>query len=315
MPVELHYRDIGHGITEIDCMVSRRGLAAAYLVEDDGQAAFIDCGTHHSVPILLAVLQASGLAPEQVRFVIPTHVHLDHAGGAGGLMQRLPSAQLIVHPRGLRHMVDPGKLLASAVGVYGEAGFRRLFGDLVPVPSERAIAVEDNFEITLGRRRLKFLHSPGHAKHHFCVFDLSSQGLFTGDCFGLAYPELECANGPFVLPTTTPVNFDPETWMLTLDRLLALEPERLYLTHFGPVDDVERLTDHLRYDLQQYVRIGRQRRSASDRLEQLREHLMHYTLEHLAARGSCCPASRARELLQMDIDLNAKGLDMWLDNS
>lgn len=313
MPVELHYRDLGYGITEIDCMIYRRGLAAAYLLVDGGEAAFIDCGTHHSVPILLTALNAVRVAPEQVRYVIPTHVHLDHAGGAGGLMQRLPGAQLVVHPRGQRHMVDPGKLRASAVSVYGETEFQRLFGNLIPVPQDRTMAVEDEFELKLGSRLLKFIHSPGHARHHFCILDSAGQGMFTGDTFGLAYPELDGSDGPFIMPTSTPVHFDPETWLLTLDRLFEFEPERMYLTHFGPVDDIERLADQLRYDLQHYMRIGRQRAIASDRLEQLREQLMQYTLERMAARGSRCPASRARELLETDIELNARGLDMWVE--
>ena len=106
MRPELHLRDLGHGITEIDCMFHRPRFAAAYLLQDCGVAAFIDCGTLHSVALLLDALKAVGLSREQVRYVIPTHVHLDHAGGAGGLMENLPNAQLIVHPRGLRHLTD-----------------------------------------------------------------------------------------------------------------------------------------------------------------------------------------------------------------
>jgi glyoxylase-like metal-dependent hydrolase (beta-lactamase superfamily II) len=294
-------------------MVHRPGLAAAYLLLDDSEAAFIDCGTYHSVPVFLAVLKAMHIAPDQVRYVIPTHVHLDHAGGAGGLIEQLPAAELVVHPRGLRHMIDPGNLHASAVSVYGEAEFQRLFGTLVPVPAARAFVAEDEFELKLGTRSLKFIHSPGHAKHHFCIFDSASRGMFTGDSFGLVYPELDGSEGPFILPTSTPIQFDPDTWLLTLDRMQSYEPVTMYLTHFGPVTDIERLADQLRYDLNSYMQIGRQRTAASDRLDQLREQLMQYTLERMAARGSCCPASRARKLLAMDIDLNARGLDMWLD--
>jgi glyoxylase-like metal-dependent hydrolase (beta-lactamase superfamily II) len=294
-------------------MISRPGLAASYLLLDGGEAAFIDCGTYHSVPILLNALKAINVAPEQVRYVIPTHVHLDHAGGAGGLLERLPVAKLVVHPRGLRHMIDPGKLHASAISVYGESEFQRMFGDLVPVPAERAFAVEDEFELTLGSRSLKFIYSPGHAKHHFCILDSASHGMFTGDSFGLVYPELDGSEGPFILPTSTPIQFDPDTWLMTLERMLSFAPDRMYLTHFGPVDDIERLADQLRYDLYRYMQIGRERALATDRLDQLREQLMQYTLERLAARSSRCPASRARELLAMDIDLNARGLDMWLE--
>ncbi len=313
MQTELHCRDLGYGIAEIDCMVYRPQFAASYLIQDAGEAAFIDCGTYHSVTILLEALKAVGLTREQVRYVIPTHVHLDHAGGAGELIDNLPNAQLIVHPRGLRHMIDPGKLHVSAVSVYGETEFQRLFGQLIPVPSSRAIAADNGFELNLGSRTLRFLHTPGHAKHHFCIFDSASNSLFAGDTFGLAYPELDSAEGAFILPTSTPIQFDPPAWLKTLDRLTELEPDRIYLTHFGPVEDVDRLADDLRHDLKQYMEIGKQRISASDRIEQIREQLMQYTLQRLAAQGSCCPASRAQELLQVDIDLNAQGLEIWLE--
>ncbi len=313
MRPELHIRDLGDGIAEIDCMFCRPRFAAVYLIHAGGEAAFIDCGTSHSVVLLLEALKTIGLSREQVRYVIPTHVHLDHAAGAGGLIENLPNAQLIVHPRGLRHMIDPGKLLASAVSVYGEEKFQRLFGNLIAVPATRALAVEDGFEIRLGDRVLRFLHTPGHAKHHICIYDSVSHGVFAGDTFGLAYPELDSSDGAFILPTSTPIQFDPRTWLKTLDRLTKLEPERMYMTHFGPVDEVDHLADNLRHDLIQYMEIGRQRVAASDRLDQIRERLMQYTLERLAQQGSRCPASRAQELLAMDIDLNAQGLEMWLD--
>ena len=160
---------------------------ACYLVEDGGELAIIDTGTQHSLPQVLETIAAVGATPEQVRYVMPTHVHLDHAGGAGQLMQTCPNATLVVHPKGLPHMLDPSKLQAGATAVYGEEAFQRDFGELLPIPEERTIAASDLQSFELGRRKLQFLDTPGHANHHGCIFDHQSGYLLHGDTFGLGY--------------------------------------------------------------------------------------------------------------------------------
>src|SRR5690606_20245617 len=140
---------------------------------------------------VMEALQARGLAAEDVAYVCVTHVHLDHAGGAGALMHRLPCARLVVHPRGARHMADPSRLVASARAVYGEVEFARIYGDIRAVDAARIVEAPDGLVLELNSRPLRFLDTPGHARHHYCIFDEVSRSFFTGDTFGLSYREFD----------------------------------------------------------------------------------------------------------------------------
>ena len=157
-------------------------------------------GSNASVERILKVIESRGRSPDEVSHVIVTHVHLDHAGGAGELMARLPNAQFVVHPYGARHMIDPSRLEASARDVYGDEEFDAMYGTLTPIPAERVITMEDGDSLLVGRRPLSFMDSPGHARHHFCVWDEQSSGWFTGDTFGLSYRELDTAERGFHFP-------------------------------------------------------------------------------------------------------------------
>jgi len=210
---------MGHGVFVIDTLYLRPGLAASHLVVDDGRAAFVDTGAGPAAPRLLAALDEIGIAREQVDYLFLTHVHLDHAGGAGQLMQALPNARAVLHPRGAPHLIDPTRLIAGSIQVYGEALYRQLYGELIPIPAERVIVAEDGQRLQLGRRTFEFVDAPGHARHHFCVWDEASRSMFTGDTFGLSYRELASARGAFILPTTTPVQFEPEALLASIDRL------------------------------------------------------------------------------------------------
>ena len=307
--------DLGDGITCIDTLQGRAGMACCYLLQRGRDLAFIEAGTAHGVPHLLALLKQRGLSREQVRYVIPTHVHLDHAGGAGSLMAALPAAQLVAHPRGARHLIDPSKLIAGATAVYGEAFVQAQYGEILPIPASRVIEAADGHEIRLGDEVLRFFDSPGHARHHFCVFDPLSQGFFTGDTFGLSYREFDTARGPFLIPTTTPVQFEPEAWHATLDRLLAAEPRQMFLTHFGRVRNVKALAATLRQGIDDYVRIAGTLATASDRHAQLREAITTLALQQLQAHGCTLDTSTQRDLLAIDMELNAQGLGVWLDQT
>jgi len=230
-----------HGIHTIDTGFVRPGFDAAYLVVENGRAAFIDCGTNHSLPRMLGALEVAGLTVADVDWLILTHVHLDHAGGAGELMARLPQARLVVHPRGARHMIDPSKLWAGASAVYGEAVMEREYGRLRPVPAERVVEAGDGYLVDLAGRILQCIDTPGHAKHHNAIHDARAEVCFTGDVFGLSYREFDTAHGPFILPTTSPVQFEPEELHASIDRLMALHPVAMYPTHFGRIEDLHRL--------------------------------------------------------------------------
>jgi len=304
---------LGAGVHVIDTGFNRPRFDAAYLLVNEGRAAFIDTGTNFAVPRLLAALDALGLTRDAVDWIIPTHVHLDHAGGAGLLMREVPGARMLVHPRGLRHMVDPSALYRGALAVYGEAAMARDYGRLVGVDAARATTTHDGMLIYVGGRRLRFADTPGHALHHHCLWDEASAGWFTGDTFGLSYREFDDARGPWILPSSTPVQFDPAALRTSVARLLEARPRCMYLTHYGRVGEVERLAADLLVMLQDMVDIGQALRHAPQRHAKLREALFAMYLRSLRARGCRFDAAECATLLEMDIELNSQGLGVWLD--
>ncbi|MDR1075733.1 MAG: MBL fold metallo-hydrolase [Xanthomonadaceae bacterium] len=302
-----------YGIHTIDTEYVRPHFDAAYLVVEAGRGAFIDCGTSHSIPRLLAALEHARLAPEDVDWVIPTHVHLDHAGGAGGLMQRLPNAKLLIHPRGAPHMIDPTRLIAGATAVYGKEAFARHYGQIIPIPAGRVIVAEDGHVADLAGRPLYCMDTPGHARHHLCVWDERSRSWFTGDTFGLSYRQMDSAQGAFILPTSSPVQFEPEPLQESIRKMLARNPEKMHLTHYGTVDDVARLGADLLVQIDAMVKMAQGCDGSPERHYDLVAALSDYYLERAHAHG--CPMDDAGilDLLGMDIELNAQGLEVWLD--
>ncbi|CAN7167477.1 MBL fold metallo-hydrolase [Pseudoxanthomonas sp. LjRoot143] len=302
-----------HGIHTIDTAFQRDHFDAAYLVVEDGRAAFIDCGTNHSVPHLLAALQRAGVTPEDVDFLIVTHVHLDHAGGAGLLMQHLPNATLIAHPRAAPHLVDPTKLIAGATAVYGEEEIQRSYGAIQPVPESRVRVVGDGEVVMLGERPLLCIDTPGHARHHHCVWDERSRCWFTGDTFGLSYRELDGPQGAFILPTSTPVQFEPVALKASIARMVAHAPEGMYLTHYGRVGDVLRLAHALYEQIDAMVAIADSCDGRADRHRCLTAGLTALYLERAHAMQVPLADEDVARILAMDIELNAQGLGVWLD--
>lgn len=302
-----------HDIHVIDTAFQRDHFDAAYLLVGNGRGAFIDCGTGHSLPNLLAAVERAGLGVDAIDWLILTHVHLDHAGGAGALMQRLPNARLLLHPRGAPHMIDPARLVAGATAVYGEAEMARSYGRIVPVAAERVVVAEDGHRLSLGGRELLCIDTPGHARHHLCVWDEASRGWFTGDTFGLSYRELDSAQGAFIVPTTSPVQFEPEALHASIDRLMAREPEAMYLTHYGRVRDTARLAADLHVQIDAMTAIARACDGRADRHRALVAALGELCLERARAHGCRLDAAGVLRVLGMDIELNAQGLECWLD--
>ena len=183
----LNYQNLGDGIYCIDTALHRVGMAACYLVVENDQAAIIDNGTMYTIPSIMALLDKLGLGPDSVKYVMPTHVHLDHAGATGGLLSECGNATLVIHPKGAPHMIDPSRLAAGATAVYGEEAFARDYGELLPVDEDRVVAAEDGQDFNLSGRAISFYDTPGHANHHGCFFDHRTGSCFTGDTFGLSY--------------------------------------------------------------------------------------------------------------------------------
>ncbi|HRQ64817.1 MAG TPA: MBL fold metallo-hydrolase [Xanthomonadaceae bacterium] len=302
-----------HGIGIIDTGFHRPRFDASYLLVEKGRAAYVDTGINASLPRLLGALEQRGLERDAVDWVILTHVHLDHAGGAGALMRTLPDAKLVVHPRGAPHMTDPSRLVAGASAVYGAAHVQETYGELPPVLADRVVEAGDGHVVDLAGRELLCLDAPGHARHHIVIRDAASRCFFTGDTFGLSYREFDTARGPFILPTTTPVQFDPEALKTSIARMLAMDPPGMYLTHFGRVEDVPRLAEDLESQIDAMVAIGRRHASANDRHARITADLADLYLERLRAHGCELAAATIRTLLDVDIELNAQGLEVWLD--
>lgn len=316
-PTFAHATDLGHGIWQIDTGFHRDHFDAAYLVVEAGRAAFVDTGTNHAVPRLLATLQAAGIARDAVDYVIPTHVHLDHAGGAGALMAELPNATLVIHPHGARHMIDPRYLVKSATGVYGPEEMARSYGSIVPVPAQRVQRSSDGMAVQLAGRTLTLIDTPGHARHHHCVWDERSRGFFTGDTFGLSYREFDDADGrPWLMPTTTPVQFDPEPLRASVTRMLSYEPAVMYLTHYGRVGHVPHLGRLFLEQMDAMVAaarsVAKELPSGPARHAALIEAFAAIHLRSLRANGCTLGETRIRELLALDLELNAQGIEVWL---
>ena len=300
------------GITAVDTEYIRPGLAAAHIIQHGGGAAFVDVGTNDSVPHLLAGLEQLGIRREQVDYVFITHVHLDHAGGAGRLLQALPAARLVVHPRGAPHLIDPSKLIAASRLVYGEDRYRQLYGELRPVPPDRLLSSEDGQRLDLRGRPLQLLHTPGHALHHYCLLDLEHANVFTGDTFGLSYREFDTAQGAFGVPTTTPSQFDPAQLTASIDRLMATAPKAAYLMHYSRITGLAPIAASLKAQIAEISAMALSHAGSADPYAAIYADMRALWIRLAAAHGLAEPAARVDEYLSKDLDLNTQGLIFWL---
>jgi glyoxylase-like metal-dependent hydrolase (beta-lactamase superfamily II) len=301
-----------HGISAVDAEYLYPGHAAAHIIVDAGRAAFVDVGTNSSVPYLLGALEALGIAREAVDYLLLTHVHLDHAGGAGELMQALPRARALLHPRGAPHMIEPAKLIAGSKAVYGEERFRRLYGELVPIAAARVQVVADGERVTLGQRTLELIHTPGHALHHYVVVDAAHRSIFSGDTFGISYRALDTDRGNFITPSTVPTQFDPEAHLASIDRMLAYEPESIYLMHFSRVTDVPRLGDELKLQIRALAEIAREHASDAHPAQGIRAAMLSLWLTRARQHGCRQSDAELEAALAGDLELNTQGLLAWL---
>ena len=307
--------DYPAGITAVDTGYLRPHFDAAHLIVHGGHAAFVDCGANSSVPQLLAALDAKGLTPDCVDYLFLTHIHLDHAGGAGLLAQHLPNMKVVVHPRGAQHMAAPEKLIAGVKAVYGEEHYRELYGEILPIPAERIIATTDGQRLELAGRPFEFIHTPGHAGHHHCIVDVEHGGVFTGDTFGISYRDFDVEGRMFILATTSPVQFDPEAMKASLARIVSYQPHSLFLTHYGRVTEIARLHADLNADIDELCRHTREAAAAhprgAARTAALEAALAAHNHARLDAHGDRHTVEERQAILAMDAQLNAQGLEIW----
>ncbi len=307
-------REYPGGVVAIDSGQVRDEMAACYLLEAGQHVAIIEAGSNYSAGRILEVLRKRGWDYAAVSHVIVTHVHLDHAGGAGKLLQALPNASLVVHPHGARHMINPAKLEAGTRGVYGDEAFDDMYGSLIAVAEDRVIIMQDGDELSVGARRLRFIDTPGHARHHFCVWDEQTRGWFTGDTFGISYRELDTVKGAMIFPTTTPIQFDPPVLRASVQRLMQAEPQNLYLTHFGRVTDAPRLARQMLAGVTQLEQIALRHENASDRTNKIQQEHKDWLFVLCREHGVTLTEEQLSGVVWDDIVLNTRGIEHWLDH-
>ena len=302
-----HITTFDCGIVAIDTEYARPMQDASHLIVEGGRGAFVDTGVNSSVPLLMAALQQRDLEPGDVDYVFLTHIHLDHAGGAGQLLQQLPNARCVVHPRGAPHMIDPAKLIAGTEAVYGKQQTQEMYGTIRAIDAGRIDIAEDGQRYELNGRELQAFYTEGHARHHYCLSDPTSKGVFTGDSFGVSYRELDTDAGGFIFPTTTPVHFDPEEAHKSVDRIMSYEPEHVYLTHYSQVGNLAKLAADMHKGIDALVTMALANANAKERTEALQTAIFEHFVEGLSDHGF--KADRDT----IDVKLNTQGIEVWLD--
>jgi glyoxylase-like metal-dependent hydrolase (beta-lactamase superfamily II) len=260
------------GITGVDTrMAGRSRLTSAYLLEGS-EPTLVETGPTTSIEAVTAGLHSLGLQPEDLAHIVVTHIHLDHAGGVGRLSQRFPRALVWVHDRGVAHLADPQRLVASAARVYGEEQMRSLFGPVDPVPSDRLRSVSEGDRIPVGTRSLEVMYTPGHASHHIALVDSTSGAVFTGDALGIHLPDARVLR-----PATPPPDIDVEVAVRSIERIRARAESVLLFSHFGPVKEVDELCSIASSRLRRWADIVRDALDQTGDLDRITELLERQT--------------------------------------
>lgn len=302
-------------IYTVDALYYQPNLASIHLVHSNNRVALIDTGTQYSVSQVLSALEELNLGYDNVDYIILTHIHLDHAGGAGALMQLCKNAQLVVHAKGAKHMSDPSKLIAGASAVYGEKQFNALYGDILPVDAQRIISPNDNSSLELAGRKLTFIDTPGHANHHHCIIDEQTNSVFTGDTLGVAYKALRNDQHAFVMPTTTPVQFNPDALHTSIDRVMSYQPKTLYLTHYSAITPTARIIAGLHEQIDDYVMLTQKAADDGEQFaDSLTNELSNYLIRRCMNEVSGIDEATAKHWIDLDATLNAQGLVFWWQN-
>ncbi len=311
--------DYQNGIFAIDADYIRPYMATVHLVKEgensDAQGILVDTGTTYSIPLVMQALKQQSLKPEQIEAVCLTHIHLDHAGGAGELMRLLPNAKLYVHPRGSRHMIDPSKLIAGTIAVYGENMYKKLYKEILPIDAERVIEVQDGDVLNFGARKFELIHTEGHAKHHYCLVDQTNGAAFTGDSFGVSYRETDNQNGHFIFPTTTPIHFDPDAAHASIEKIMSYGLQHVYLTHYSQRGGLQNCADQLHDDLETYVELTKKSFAKKDAQEHLEKTLYQYLNERLVKHKYHADDATIKKVIGPDTKLNAAGLMHWANTT
>lgn len=278
-----------------------------YVMIEGGGLSLVETSASPSKPYIENGIEALGYSSEDVKHIILTHIHLDHAGGAGLFAKDCPQATIIVHPKGMRHLADPSRLIAGAQAVYGDQ-FDQLFNPILPIPMENMRTLEDGDELQLSpERKLTFIDSPGHAKHHYSFYDPITKGMFVGDTIGIRYKELEERGTPLYLPSTSPNQFDPDAMRSSINRVKGFHPERLYFGHYSMSEQVEEVYTQVNDWLDVFLEVGEMNVKKNSSHEELVQALMKVVLEK--SHASRLPEDHPeRHMIQLDLQVSGMGI-------
>lgn len=296
----------------IDSKLIRDQFAGTYLLHDKNEVALIEVSTSHAVPRILKQLKKLNIDRDQVKYIFVTHIHLDHAGGAGALIKQLPQAQIILHPTGSKHMIDPSKLIMGANAVYGSEIVEKDYGDIIPIDQDRIIECKDGETFKVGDQNLTTIYTPGHARHHISIYHKETEGIFTGDSLGLSYPEMDVDGKRFYQPTTTPTAFEFDKMIESIDKMMSFSPKKIYFTHYGISNNpkevkkqiVKRIYDYK--DMTDQIDIN-----SKNQVDDLKKMLSSYYIKEAEQHGVPLDRKTILELFNIDINLNAMGLIFW----
>ena len=292
------------GLWQIDTLLGGwEEVNSVFLIEAD-RPCLVETGPQRDVGQVIEGLSRHGLGPDDLAWVVLTHIHLDHAGAVGEIAQQFPRAQILCHPKGLRHLADPTRLIAASAQVYG-ARLDSLYGRMTAVDSDRLVAAEDGDLVDLGRgRQLVVVHSPGHAKHHIGVLEADSGVLLVGDAVGVKLP----GAGP-LRPATPPDDFDLELAVGSLHRFLELRPQQVVLTHYGSAGPPEEVLREAEETLRRWATVAQ---DAYRELPQL-DHIEQALRARLPPGGDGDPGRSQAASALNGLSSNAAGLFGWLE--
>ncbi|UHA59513.1 MBL fold metallo-hydrolase [Metabacillus litoralis] len=307
-------KKINDRITIIDTMdLGMQGRTSCYVLQDEKQVVLFEPSASPSVPHILEGLNELNIPFESIAYIIVTHIHLDHAGGAGLLLEKCPNAKLIVHPKGARHMIDPSRLIAGAKAVYGES-FDRLFHPVLPIAEDRIIIKKhlDTLELS-NHCTLTFYDSPGHANHHFSIHDSVSNGIFTGDTIGVFYGVLPENNKEFYLPSTSPNQFDPEAMLHSAKMIENLNVSSIYFSHYGVSKNPTQVINELRKWLPLFLKTAQQTltNNSFESIEQANKQVyieLQNLVSQVLAEQKATLSNDVHDMVLLDLSVCAQGL-------
>lgn len=302
-------------IDDFDLSMPER--TGTYVLTED-RVTLIETSASPSIPYILDGLQTLGVSPADISYIIVTHIHLDHAGGAGLMLQHCPNAKVVVHPKGARHLADPSRLIMGAKAVYGDK-FSELFDPILEIPEDRLIVKGEGDTLKISEElTLQFLDTPGHANHHFSIYHPLTNGIFSGDTAGIFYPQLDREGIEFYLPTTSPNQFDPEKMLHSINRFKKLEVQRIYFGHYGmsenPSEAFRQVESWLGVFIEEAKQVVLEEKHAEKQVEHITKRLYNKIKIHLTQLG-LQDKHPIYELLYLDVNVSAMGLAHYLSKT